>query len=146
MNTALEIAPQVGIGAACVGLGVARATFYRVQRPVSAPAPRPASPGTERTEAAHDPRVAARPGVRRSQPPHRVRHAAGCEPLPRGGLAPSYHGAAGCTEAGMLVHTEFGADAWTMVLKAVFATCKLVPYRFPSGLAIVGKKSDGDTR
>ena len=43
MNTALEIAPQVGIGAACVGLGVARATFYRVQRPVSAPASRPAS-------------------------------------------------------------------------------------------------------
>ncbi|MGH8480089.1 MAG: hypothetical protein ACREXK_11035, partial [Gammaproteobacteria bacterium] len=35
MNTALEIAPKIGIVAACSGLGVARATFYRAQRPVS---------------------------------------------------------------------------------------------------------------
>jgi putative transposase len=47
MNTALEIAPEIGIVAACSGLGVARATFYRAQRPVSvrqSRAPRPASP------------------------------------------------------------------------------------------------------
>ena len=87
---------------------------------------------------------------------HRVLHATGyllftipiiVGRLTRGrhGLAPSYHGAADCTDTGMLVHTEFGADAWTMVLKAGFTSCELVPYWFPSGLAIVGKKSDGDT-
>ena len=38
--TALDVAPQVGIAAACIGLGVARATFYRAQRPVSARQPR----------------------------------------------------------------------------------------------------------
>lgn len=32
MNTAREIAPEIGIAAACRGLGVARATFYRAQR------------------------------------------------------------------------------------------------------------------
>ena len=35
MNSAREVAPQIGIAAACIGLGVARATFYRAQRPVS---------------------------------------------------------------------------------------------------------------
>jgi putative transposase len=40
MNTALEIAPEIGIAAACRGLGVARATFYRAQRPVPAQKPK----------------------------------------------------------------------------------------------------------
>lgn len=40
----------------------------------------------------------------------------------------------------MLVHTEFGADAWTMVLEAGFSSCKLVLYMFPPGLAIVGER------
>ena len=40
MNSAMAIAPQIGIVAACLGLGVARATFYRAQRPVSARQPR----------------------------------------------------------------------------------------------------------
>ena len=47
MNTAREIAPLIGIAAACLGLGIARATFYRAARPVSARQPRapcPASP------------------------------------------------------------------------------------------------------
>ena len=35
MNSARELAPQFGIVAACIGLGVARATFYRTQRLVS---------------------------------------------------------------------------------------------------------------
>src|SRR3989338_9891065 len=34
MNTAVQIAPRVGIVAACGALGVARATFYRAQAPV----------------------------------------------------------------------------------------------------------------
>jgi hypothetical protein len=47
MNSARVIAPQIGIAAACLGLGVARATFYRAQRPVSVPqanVPRASSP------------------------------------------------------------------------------------------------------
>ena len=35
MNTAREVAPRIGIGVACLALGVARATFYRAQRPAS---------------------------------------------------------------------------------------------------------------
>jgi putative transposase len=47
MNSAREVAPQIGIAAACIALGVARATFYRAQRPVSVPqanVPRASSP------------------------------------------------------------------------------------------------------
>ncbi len=48
MNSAREVAPQIGIAAACIGLGVARATFYRAQRPVvsvqQANVPRASSP------------------------------------------------------------------------------------------------------
>jgi len=58
----------------------------------------------------------------------------------RRGLAPSYHGAPDRIEPGMLVHTEFGADVWTLVLRAGFSRCKLVPFLFPAGLAIVGRK------
>ncbi len=58
----------------------------------------------------------------------------------RQGLPPSYHGTADQIEPGMLVHTEFGADVWTLVLHAGFSTCELVPFHFPAGLAIVGWK------
>ncbi len=47
MNSAKAIAPHIGIAAACIGLGVPRATFYRAQRPVSvqqANVPRASSP------------------------------------------------------------------------------------------------------
>ena len=33
MTTAIELAPLIGILAACLGLGVARATFYRARQP-----------------------------------------------------------------------------------------------------------------
>lgn len=59
---------------------------------------------------------------------------------PRRGLARSYHGAAGCTDPGMLVQTEFGADAWTTVIEAGFSNCELVPYLYPAGLAFVARK------
>jgi SAM-dependent methyltransferase len=60
----------------------------------------------------------------------------------RNDLPPSFHGAPGCTDPGMLVHTEFGADAWTEVLAAGFSSCEMVPYLFPSGLAIIAKNGD----
>jgi SAM-dependent methyltransferase len=58
----------------------------------------------------------------------------------RAGLAPSYHGAAHADDPQMLVHTEFGADLWVGVLAAGFASCELVPYRFPSGLAVLARR------
>jgi SAM-dependent methyltransferase len=58
----------------------------------------------------------------------------------RVGLPPSYHGAAHADNPHMLVHTEFGADLWVAVLDAGFSSCELVPYRFPSGLAVLARR------
>jgi SAM-dependent methyltransferase len=58
----------------------------------------------------------------------------------RTGLPPSYHGAAGAEDPGMLVHTEFGADLWVAVLAAGFSSCELVPFHFPSGLAMIARR------
>ena len=58
----------------------------------------------------------------------------------RVGLPPSYHGHKDCVDPGMLVHTEFGADVWSYVLRAGFSSCELVPFCFPSGLAIVARR------
>lgn len=45
MNTALSyLVPLVGIAAACAALGVARASYYRDQKPRRAPKPRPTPP------------------------------------------------------------------------------------------------------
>ena len=89
MNSAMEVAPQIGIAAACLGLGVARATFYRAQRLVSvqqanvsrASSPRALSVPERHTilEWLHEP-------VYADLSPHRVRHAARCGTLPRLGV------------------------------------------------------------
>jgi SAM-dependent methyltransferase len=57
----------------------------------------------------------------------------------RSGLPPSYHGMPGTEDESMRVHTEFGADAWTMVLEAGFARVELVAFMFPSGIAMVAR-------
>lgn len=44
MAAVIELAPTVGIQAACDALGVARSSFYRRQCPVAAATPRPAPP------------------------------------------------------------------------------------------------------
>ena len=44
MTAIAEIAPEVGVWAACSALDVARASFYRAQRPQGDPAPRKAPP------------------------------------------------------------------------------------------------------
>lgn len=64
----------------------------------------------------------------------------------RKGMPPSFHGAPGCTDPGMRVQTEFGADAWAMVLGAGFSSCEMVPYLFPSGLALVARRGDGGSK
>ncbi|MGE0802556.1 MAG: class I SAM-dependent methyltransferase [Lautropia sp.] len=58
----------------------------------------------------------------------------------RTGLPPSYHGAPGTAADDLLVHHEFGADVWTMVLAAGFARCELVPFGYPSGLALLARR------
>ncbi len=58
----------------------------------------------------------------------------------RAALPPSYHGVARSSDPLMVVHTEFGADVWTMVIEAGFASCELVPYAFPAGLAIIARR------
>jgi SAM-dependent methyltransferase len=57
----------------------------------------------------------------------------------REGLPPSYHGQRESTDSGMRVHTEFGADVWTFVVRAGFTSCELVPFLFPAGLAVVAR-------
>lgn len=49
----------------------------------------------------------------------------------------SVHGSEGCTDSSLAVHTEFGADAWCQVLESGFDECRVVPYRYPAGLALM---------
>jgi SAM-dependent methyltransferase len=58
----------------------------------------------------------------------------------RRGLPLSYHGHSDCREADFIVHTEFGADVWRSVLEAGFSSCRIVPFRYPSGLAIIAQR------
>lgn len=58
----------------------------------------------------------------------------------RSGLAPSYHGAASDNASDLLVHWEFGADAWAVVLEAGFTQCQIHCIEYPAGLAVVGTK------
>jgi len=54
----------------------------------------------------------------------------------RDGRPPSYH-----TEVGRdLVHTEYGADAWTHPVLAGFSRCALIVTAFPSAVAIEAKR------
>jgi SAM-dependent methyltransferase len=55
----------------------------------------------------------------------------------RKGMPESHHGHRESGDPGMIVHSEFGADVWTFVLRAGFSSCELVPFCFPAGLAVV---------
>lgn len=55
----------------------------------------------------------------------------------RKGLPLSVHGSEGCGDSSMTVHTEFGADVWCHVLDSGFDDCRLVPYRYPAGIALI---------
>lgn len=54
----------------------------------------------------------------------------------RAGLAPSYHGDPAEGRGDYLVHTEFGADVWAMVLTAGFRGVAISAVRFPDAIAI----------
>lgn len=58
----------------------------------------------------------------------------------REGLAPSYHGQSNVDSDDQLVHTEFGADAWKVVLKAGFSSCDIFSFEYPTALALIAKK------
>jgi SAM-dependent methyltransferase len=58
----------------------------------------------------------------------------------RSGLPSSYHGSPHADDPLMLVQTEFGADLWVGVLEAGFSSCELVPFHFPSGLAVIARR------
>jgi SAM-dependent methyltransferase len=55
----------------------------------------------------------------------------------RTGLPPSYHGAPGIGRDDYIVHTEYGADAWTQVIMAGFTECRIVTLEYPAGIALV---------
>lgn len=60
----------------------------------------------------------------------------------RQGLPVSVHGSQGCTDASLTVHTEFGADVWCQVLESGFDECRIVPYRYPAGIALIAQVAE----
>lgn len=54
----------------------------------------------------------------------------------RDGLAPSYHGDPATAISDLLVHTEFGVDAWTFVHRAGFTSVALHQIDYPAAIAI----------
>lgn len=54
----------------------------------------------------------------------------------RAGLAPSYHAGPSPDADDFIVHTEFGADAWTIVLEAGFSNVSFNQVEYPAALAI----------
>jgi len=57
----------------------------------------------------------------------------------RSGQRPSYHGDPRQSGFDLMVHTEFGADTWAMVLQAGFSRCELVAFDYPAGIAIIAR-------
>ena len=61
----------------------------------------------------------------------------------RAGLLPSYHGTRTTNTADLLVHTEFGADVWTMVMQAGFADVSITAFEFPAAIALTAWQESG---
>ncbi|MEM9374022.1 MAG: class I SAM-dependent methyltransferase [Planctomycetota bacterium] len=53
----------------------------------------------------------------------------------RAGLTPSYHGGEGTERADHLVHTEFGADVWTLLCDSGFDRAGTRVFAWPSGIS-----------
>lgn len=56
------------------------------------------------------------------------------------GLSPSYHGQAFINADEMLVHSEFGADIWKIVLNAGFLSCEIYCFEYPAALILIARK------
>lgn len=61
----------------------------------------------------------------------------------RAGLPPSYHGYPATDTQDYIVHTEFGADAWTHVIQAGFRRVEMLAVEFPSAVALLARKDGG---
>jgi SAM-dependent methyltransferase len=57
----------------------------------------------------------------------------------RDGLPPSYHGAPGENKTDYAVQTEFGADVWTYLFEAGFASISLVSLVYPASIALLAR-------
>ena len=55
-------------------------------------------------------------------------------------LSSSYHGDPKLKQADNLVYTEFGSNVWCEILNAGFKSCTFIPFKFPSGIAIIATK------
>jgi SAM-dependent methyltransferase len=60
----------------------------------------------------------------------------------RAGLSKSYHGSPETTADDHVVHTEFGADMWTYVLRAGFSALSINAVDYPAALALSARKVD----
>lgn len=60
----------------------------------------------------------------------------------RKGLPLSVHGSEGCIDTALTVHTEFGADVWCQVLESGFDECRIVPFRYPAGIALIAEVAE----
>ena len=61
----------------------------------------------------------------------------------RAGLTASFHGSPENNAPDYLVHTEFGADIWTLIMAAGFTEINVHSLEYPVALAWVGKKNGG---
>jgi SAM-dependent methyltransferase len=59
----------------------------------------------------------------------------------RQGLLPSFHGSTDNNRPDFLVHTEFGADAWTLLPRAGFDAVTIYSDIFPAGLAFTAQNN-----
>jgi SAM-dependent methyltransferase len=58
----------------------------------------------------------------------------------RQGLSPSFHGSPAEDRGDLLVQTEFGVDAWTLLPRAGFSAVTIHAGIFPAGLALTARK------
>ena len=60
----------------------------------------------------------------------------------REGLPKSFHGIETQSSDDLVVHTEFGADAWAYVLGAGFSRVEFYAVEFPAAIALLARKSE----
>jgi len=58
----------------------------------------------------------------------------------RAGLSPSYHGDPQRHCKDFMVHTEFGADIWALVIESGFSCVEIHTFMYPSGIALLATK------
>lgn len=57
----------------------------------------------------------------------------------RQGLKKSFHGFPDTTPDDFIVHTEFGADAWTFALEAGFSNISIYTFNYPAGISYLAR-------